>query len=614
MTIKSAADIVSEMIASLAISDSEVDTSIGSTVRKIFDVVGEQVAPAYAERFLLGNGFNVDAKSGGDLDDFCSMFGINRLAARRATGVVTFSRPDVAMQNVVIPANAQIATGTLPQVIFATVAPAVLLAGTTSVSVPVQAVVAGESGNLPADALTNLLTPLLGISSTTRQSDALSGGVNSESDEALRARFKKTLFRSMAGTEDMFIGLSIEETTPNDPVDTLAVQANVLGATKRWSEQVQVTLDGADLVATSMIPTTSVKFVYPGSAFFGEDLEAGAVLTEGVHYTFDDSVTPPQIIGIGTNLIENKVYDLDFEYVPQASRNDPENGITNRVDIWVSGVAPQQAGETTYYQPGTFNETPGDPLERTNFIRLTDDAAPVAPTNGNKFLQLAWGPIIDFPESLVLGGVTYVRDTDYWVVHDDTGHGYSPTSMFGLEWLSTNQPAANSTMILGDTQAYFYNRLPSDVEARTRKWRLVTTDVKAHAAKQVRLTLNFAIMYLPAYERGAVQAEVDRTLANWMQGLGFRSVVQVSDILSVAHSVSGVDNIRLLNSLETSTGVVDDWGIQHVTQSGFHLDHFASGLTPSRARDIVLAENEVPVLYDVRYVTKAQNTFNEPDA
>ena len=613
MTVKSAADIVSEMISAMALADPEMDTSIGSTLRKIFDVVGEQIAPAYAESYLMHYIFNVDAKSGGDLDEFCSMFGIHRLVARRATGVVVFSRPTAAITNIAIPANTQVATGTSPQIVFATVAPAVLLLGTTSVAVPVQAVVAGESGNLPADALTTLLSPLSGVSPSTTQSDATSGGVNAESDDALRSRFKKTLFRSMAGTEDMFVGVAIEDTTPEDPADTVAVQANVLGASKRWTEQVQVALDGTDLVAESMLPDGSAKYVFPGSAFFGEDIEGGQVLTEGVHYTFDHTANPPRVVGIDEGLVEGRVYDFEFEYVPIASRNDPENGITNRVDIWVSGVSPQQATEITYYRATPFSEDPGDPLERTKFVRLEDDGL-TNPASGNVFMQLAWGPIIDFPQRLTISEVEYVRGTDYWVVHDDSGHGYSPTSYFGLEWRADNQPPTNSRVLLADSQAYFYNRVVADVEARARKWKLVTTDLKAHAAKQVRLALNFAIMYSSSYERGAVQAELDRTLATWMNSLGFRSVVQASDILAVAHGVAGVDNIRFLNSLETSTGEADDWGIQRVSANGTHLYHFASGASPQRAKDIVLAENEVPVLFDIRYLTKAQNTWNEPDA
>jgi hypothetical protein len=613
MAVKSAADIVAELIAGMAVADPEIDTSIGSSLRKIFDVVAEQIAPAYAETYLISYVYSVDSKTGADLDDFCAMFGVYRLAARRAVGVVTFSRPSPAVANISVPGNTQVGTGTLPQIVFSTVAPAVLLKGTTSVSVPVQAVVAGESGNLPSDALTNLLTPLPGIASTTYQSDSMTGGVNAESDEALRTRFKRTVFRSMAGTEDMFLGVSIEDSTPEDPTDTLAVQAVVIGASKRWREQVQVEVVGADLVATSTIPVDNVKHVFTGSAFFGEDIDGGSILTDGVHYEFDPTTIPPTITDIGDNLVEGRVYDLDFEYVPMASRNEPADNITNRVDIWVSGVSPQQATETTYYRPQIFTGTAG-PFCVDDFVRLSEDGLD-PPDEDNAFLQLAWGPIVDFPEALAIGGDTYLRDTDYWVVHQNTGYGYSPTSKFGLEFLESNQPPLNAQILLVEGQSYFYNRLPADVQARVEKWKLVTTDVKVHAAKQVRLALNFAIMYSSAYDRGTVQGELDRALANWMSSLGFRTVVQVSDILAVAHAVPGVDNVRFLNSLEESVpDVSNTWGIQQVTADGTHLGHFSSGSSPARARDIVLSENEVPVLYDVRYVTKAQNTWGEPDA
>jgi hypothetical protein len=608
---KSAADIVAEMIAAMKVADPELDTSIGSVVRKIFDVMGEQIAPAYADGYLSSFVYDVDTKSGSALDDFVAAFAFSRLPATRAIGVTTFARPTKATENITIPANTQVSTGSNPQVIFATVAPAVLIKGTTNVSVPIQAVVAGQSGNLPADALTNLVTPISGINPTVQQGDATTGGTDAESDTALRARFKRTVFRSMAGTEDMFIGVAIEDTTPEDSQDAVAVQANVIGASKFWVEQVQVIDDGGTPTAISTIPASNTKHVYVGSATFGDDINSGSIMTEGVHYTFDTTFTPPHVIGIGTSLIVGNVYDLMFEYVPMASRNEPSDNITNRVDIWVAGVAPQQAVETTYYQPVAFTGTPGDPFYASDFKRLSDDGL-VSPTVGNKFLQLAWGPIIDFPETLTVGGVTYARDTDYWVVHDDTGYGYTPSSKFGLEWLASHQPTTNAKIVLSESESYFYNRLPADVEARAKKWKLITDDVKAHAAKQIRLALNFAIMYSPSYDRGVVQAGVDRAVAQWMDDLGFKSVVQVSDILAVAHGVAGVDNIRFLNSLESATDDADDWGIQYVTADGTFLSHFSDGGTPDRVSDIVMGDNEVPVLYDIRYLVKAQNTFGEP--
>lgn len=631
MAIKNAADIVSELIAGMAVADADVDTSIGTFVRKIFDVVAEQVAPAYAESYLISYVNNVDSKSGADLDDFCNQFGMYRLAPRRATGVITFSRSTAAPQDIAIPANTQIGTGTSPQVLFATIAPAVLLKGTTNVSVPTQAVVAGESGNLPSDALTNLLTPLASIDSTTKQSDAMSGGTNAESDAALIARFKRTIFRSMAGTEDMFLGVAIEDSTPDDPNDTVAVQANVIGATKRWREQIQIKAGGVPSKgeednptgAVSTIPPENVKYVYAGSSFFGEDIDTGQILTEGVHYAFDHQTYPPTVTDLGGNLVVGKIYDLDFEYVPMASRNEPTLDITNRVDIWVSGVAAEAANETTYWRPKVFTSAPG-PYQASKFIRLIEGQVlgpdaflggflGQAVVVGNFFLPLAWGPIVDFPDVISIGGTPYTRDVDFWVVHDDTGYGYSPSSLFGLEFSTAKHPADNTPLVLSEAQGYFYNRLPADVEARAKKWKLATSDVRAHAAKQVRLALNLAVMYSTSYERGAVQAEIDRTVANWMSNLGFRSVIQVSDLLAVIHGVQGVDNVRFLNSGESADDSPVHWGIERVTSEGYHISHYQSyGTYVKRARDILLSEDQVPVLYDIRYVTKAQNTFQEP--
>jgi hypothetical protein len=51
-----------------------------------------------------------------------------------------------------------------------------------------------------------------------------------------------------------------------------------------------------------------------------------------------------------------------------------------------------------------------------------------------------------------------------------------------------------------------------------------------------------------------------------------------------------------------------------VTADGTHLAHVSFGSGPARAADIVLAENQVPTLYDVRYSTRAQNTWQEPNS
>lgn len=593
-----ASDYANQMVQSLAISEPELDVSIGSPTRKIIDAVAEVAAAVDSDRHLLDYLFDVDAKSGADLDDFLLMFGFTRFAAKRASGLVTFSRPSAADQDYTIPVGTQISTATSAEVVFQTIAPATLLKDETSVDVPVQAVMGGEAGNLAAGTLTRLAQALAGISAATTNFAPTTGGTNEESDAALRERFKKTVFRSMAGTEDMYLGVALEDTTPDDPSDETATEAIVVGASKRWREQVQIQADGT---ATSTIPAANVKHVFPDSEFVGADLDAGDILTRGVHYTFSTAI-PPVLTRVGTALDIGGLYDLDFEYVPSASRNDPVNGITNRVDIWVNGLHLAEATETVYFRDAlVFTATTTADLHNAKFVRQhTND---VAPTVGNYFVPLAFGPIESFPDTLSVNGVTYVEGTDYWVVHDDTAFGYGPSSKFGLEWLSTNKPVDGQVIALSGGATYVYNRLPADVEARARRWRLVTTDVRAHAAKRVHLGLGLAVMYSPGYDLATTNTSIDEVVSAYLTGQGLGSSVQASDILQSVHNVDGVDNVRFLVQSEAVGGV---YAIQEVSPTGALIQTFESG---GRAKDVILNDNETPVLYGVTIVAKAQNSF-----
>ncbi len=610
--IKSASDLVAEMLSAMKVADPQLDTSIGSVSRKIFDVVAEQVAPAYAIGYLQDWIYSIDSKAGAALDDYVSQFGIERIPAKRATGLVTFSRDKVATVNIPVPLNTAVITGSSPRLTFATSASAFLLKGTKQVTVPVQAVNAGASGNLPVGSIISLAAGVGSIKGAVLQADATTGGTDAESDAALRQRFRSTIFRSIAGTEDMYLGLALEDSTPDDDFDKQALQAVVIGPTKRWREQVQI----ASGSATSSIPAANASYIYDASAILGENIDIGSILTQGVHYDFVSSTNPPSVSTISTNLENGGIYDLDYEYVSTASRNNPNQGITNRVDIWVSGVYPEIAREVTYWRPVQFSSITTDPMWWGNFIRTDPNVGFSRPTTNNYFLQLAWGPIVEFPQVLTINGVTYTNGVDFWVVHDESAQGLSPRSRFGLEFKTTKVPPANQKIILSGNlspgTSYYYNRLPADIEARSRRWKLLTTDVMVHQARVVRLILNFAIMYSASYTRGSVQASVDSAMSNWIKEKGFSSQIQVSDLLQVAHNVPGVDNIRFLTSTEPMLAPDDtnSWGIQVVNEDGRHISHLATtGAAPLRAKDWVFQDNQVPVIYDIRYQTKATNTF-----
>lgn len=585
------AAVVSRMIANLALSDPELDTSVGSVTRKILDAVGEQIASVGVTQDMLSYRFDIDSKHGSDLDDFAGLFGFSRLPASRATGTVRMFRPSPAPQAIYIPAGTQVATGGLTPVVFGTVAPAYMAKGTATVEIPVQAVNGGEGGNLPANSLTVLLTAVEDISTATTNVAATTGGTNEESDEALVARFKKTVFRSLAGTEDMYLGVALES-SGDDVEGETPTQANVVGVSNKWAEQIQIEPDGT---ATSSIPSQNVKYYFEDSFVLGPSIGTGQILTQGVHYDVDLSGNVPKIVSADLEI--GGIYDLEFEYTSSASRNDPGLGISNRVDVWTNGEKIVQAGESFNFSDAkTFTSLAGDALNVANFIRLNTSNA--QPSLGSVFSQLSYGPIHSFPDVIDVAGVEYREGVDFYIVHDDTAFGYGPTSRFGMEWVSGKPRPTNGT---GVGLSYFYNRTPRDVEARIRRWRLVSTDARAHAAKTARLVLHLAVMYSPGSSQTMVNAEIFAALSSFMAAKGFASVVQVADVLHAVNSVSGVDAARFTNSTDGTP-----YGIQEVTATGIEIKNWNVGGQPV---DVRLRDDQIPAIFDVKFYPRAQNSI-----
>jgi uncharacterized phage protein gp47/JayE len=228
----SSGEIVTRMITALRASEPDLDTSIGTPLRKILDAVGESIAEAYVDEHLITYAYDIDSKVEGDLDDFVALFGFARIPAQRSQGVVTFSRPhdDVANQTaLVIPPGTQVAALTNPLVYVQTTTSAVLNPGQYSAEIPVQAMLAGPQGNVAAGLVTQLISPG-GISSAVNV-NPLSGGSAQESDEELRARFKATVFRSLAGTQAMYDGVAREiPQDPSLPESRAISRVNVIGS------------------------------------------------------------------------------------------------------------------------------------------------------------------------------------------------------------------------------------------------------------------------------------------------------------------------------------------------------------------------------------------------
>jgi uncharacterized phage protein gp47/JayE len=603
-------DIVSQMRAALAVTDPDLDTSTGSVTRKILDVVGEVVSEAYIDSHLLNYQYDIDSKTDADLDAFVQLFGLARYAARRATGTVTFTR-QVATDLIAIPINSQInsintdvQTGDAISVL--TLSTGVMDVGDLTVAVPVQAIQAGPDGNLPAGALSLISTPVDGVTSVTNV-NALSGGSFQETDSELRTRWKQTVFRSMAGTEAMFLGVATND--PDCPT------ANIVGATKRRREQVQVASGVAQSTAAD------VAYTYASGQMVGKDIDNGDMAIPGINYTWDTSTTPPRVVILDTaGYPDGTLIDLDFAYVPQASRNSPTDAITNRVDVWCKGTRSVEASQSVVFRNSLlFNSTSGHAMNSTNFIRPDGST----PTVGNVFIPLAFGPIVTVPPTLVIGATTYGLVTPahafgsvsggvtyaYQIVHDDTAFGWGPTSRFGLEWLAASQPAANSVFTLASD--YNYNDVPMAIQREVDRWKLAGTDIMVHQAKNVFLKFNMALIYDFRIDQGVTNQAVDTAISSFLEGLGFDAVVQASDIIAVVHGVPGVDSVRFLHGGDVSgyvsgTPNIFNVGIQKIV-NGTVVASYVD--TSGRAKDVILGDDEVPAFGATTKVVKAENTW-----
>lgn len=153
--------------------------------------VADRVIGYAADRFKATY---VDGAKGTDLtvlaDDH---YGIERFAAVPASGNVTFTRLAPTGVSVTIPTGTKLATARNAQGVeirFATSAPAAWGSGVGgTVTVNVQAQIAGVAGNVAAASITRILDPLPESFSVTNAA-LLAGGAEVETDDALRARVR----------------------------------------------------------------------------------------------------------------------------------------------------------------------------------------------------------------------------------------------------------------------------------------------------------------------------------------------------------------------------------------------------------------------------------------
>lgn len=486
-------DLAAQMIAQFRLLDPSASAEIGTPERKIFDTVAQGLADSQVDLAVLQGALDLDAKYGSTLERFLSLFGFGRQKATYATGFVTFSRPTASNLNINIPTNTQVAASNIVAnnqavgVQFSTTFAVVLPAGSLSITVPIRCNVPGLAGNVPANSINNMVgEPILGIVAVTN-SIPTSGGIEAEDDNSLKTRFRNTVFRNLAGTEDQFLALAVST--------AYSSKATVVAPQRRYREYIQVPyVDDASIYdvdadpgadagggetgngyagqftsALSTIPYS--KGIYAASPVFVSNgrIDAGAlVYREGVDFIFNAAPINAgdtyrlALTGLGystsdpraayqpnitfTNVLPasadpsvqgvrpGDVVLLEYSYVPLASRGDLVHNITNTVDVYVDGGNLTLASTilTTPNLSTQFTTNPQSRFFVENYRRT--GLGPKRPSIRSICMPLFWQPVTSVPDQITIGTNTYYNGIHYWPVTDVSSLSNSVRSRSGIEW------------------------------------------------------------------------------------------------------------------------------------------------------------------------------------
>jgi uncharacterized phage protein gp47/JayE len=466
------AQILASLQAQLQLLSPSFSDNAESPEQLILQTVSAALANAEVNLNTISSALDINSKTGDNLDRFLALFGFARQTATQATGYVTLSTNTTPAQDIVIPANTQIyatltgtaATGsTTSTVFFITQYQGTIPANSSpaQVVVPIIAVTAGSSGNVPANSITSFAGASIpyGVSAVTN-ANATTGGTDAESDAEFSTRFTNTVFRNLAGTESQYLALVAASQN--------STQANVIGPQSRYQEYIQVPpvddYSSYEFINASGIPTylygagvsgqyTTALSTVPYSQYIWTDVPnfvtngqqgADAVFyREGIDWILNTTpssknvgdayrfwqaqlpgapnpastafptINQPNVTFInvypyGDSDIEavqpEQVVFFEHTYTSAASRNNPLAGVTQCIDIYVDGSNDVPATTITSYNP--LLEFVADPftyLYNQNYQRFGEPQS--YPVIGNTYLPFYQQPVDSVPAFLTINGV-----------------------------------------------------------------------------------------------------------------------------------------------------------------------------------------------------------------
>lgn len=557
--------IAQSILATLSTTCPGLSCELGTPERKIIDAVSQAISAAYISNYLTGSLLDIETKTGLELDQYIATFGFGRLQGKPAEGVVTIELVTPLNQDYTIQAGTQFytkgsASSSSTSLYFAATQQIILTSGSYSVDIPVKCTSVGVAGNLPPDSITFMGT-ILGSSSCTNY-QSMTGGVDVETDDELRHRFENTLLRNVAGTEDWYKSLCLQ----NDSVSRSAVygpvsvyRTQIEAPAAAGSQPISVNRSNTSEEVRGSDAGTDVAYVWPGmeSVFVNLGQSDEVFFNRDYDYSMNSGSVTPTFTNSGGSIEEGDVIDIEFQYTSSASRNDPVNGVTNKVDVYVDGASPFTVSEITmvgsatitgssdeaspYYIADVGLQDINSPYYAGNFERV---GASGTLSPGDTFTRFNSCPILSFPNSITIGSVVYQRNTDYWLVKDTTKKRGSAYELSGIEWADGRGPDANSEV----QASYVYNQTPEILTAVMSTAKQICTDVMVHQADYRYIMPHLSVQYSHGYDIGTVNSAISNRLQSFFLNLNFGSWVEISNMCLAVQQVLGVHNVYLTDS------------------------------------------------------------------
>lgn len=310
-----------------------------------------------------------------------------RRAANRASGSISVT----GTVGTVIPSGYQIATASdiTASVIFETIESTVLTGepdefGLVTNTIDIQAVEGGLSGNVDADSIKLMVTPLSGISSLTN-AEALTGGTEAESDEEYLVRILDAVRNgySMTGCNADYIrwakevaavGQVIVDPEWNDPslpenfhytdqaghqrcagaVRLIIVDANGMPANQQILNSVYLHIAGTGDTDIERLMPIGAHLTVVAPKDVGVDIEANVLLEEG-----EDTVTV-------TNRFKNGLIDY-WREVAQEAADDAETHTGYIRMVQVGAVLAKTEGVIDYTELKVNGGTVNIPITNAEY-------------------------------------------------------------------------------------------------------------------------------------------------------------------------------------------------------------------------------------------------------